>query len=267
MTRRTTHDIDRAAGSLRIGALVFDGMDQIDLTGPFEVFARLPNASTTFYGLDLHPVHDIHGLCIQPDDTLEAAPRLDVLHVPGGFGQEALMDDQRVLSWLARQAEGARCVFSVCTGALLLGAAGLLRGRRATTHWASMDLLPYFGAIATTRRVVVDGRYVFAAGVTAGIDGALRVAAQLRGDDEAQRIQLWMQYAPEPPFTSGTPTTAPAHVLTAARKQIADVSEARMRTARRAAERLGITPVREPGGILPQPGGTATRPEPRDSEQ
>ena len=148
------------------------------------------------------------------------APQLDVLHVPGGFGQEALMEDAEVLGWIRRQAAGARSVFSVCTGALLCGAAGLLKGRRATTHWASFHLLPYFGAIPVNERVVVDGTWVFAAGVTAGIDGALRLAAELRGDDAAQAIQLYMVYAPEPPFDSGTPETAPAAILAQARQSV-----------------------------------------------
>jgi cyclohexyl-isocyanide hydratase len=136
---------------------------------------------------------------------LSDAPQLDVLHVPGGGGQEVLMENEEVLGWLRRQAGGARCVFSVCTGALICGAAGLLKGKRATTHWSAHDLLPYFGATPVNERVVVDGNWVFAAGVTAGIDGALRVAAELRGEKVAQRIQLGMEYAPEPPFSSGTP--------------------------------------------------------------
>ena len=152
-----------------------------------------------------------------PDATLAEAPPLDVLHVPGGFGQEALMEDAEVLGWIRQQAAGACSIFSVCTGALLCGAAGLLKGRRATTHWASFHLLPYFGAIPVNERVVVDGAWVFAAGVTAGIDGALRLAAELRGDEAAQAIQLHMVYAPEPPFDSGTPETAPAAILEQAR--------------------------------------------------
>ncbi len=132
------------------------------------------------------------GLWLTPDATLADAPPLDVLHVPGGFGQEALMEDAEVLGWIRQQAAGACSIFSVCTGALICGAAGLLKGRRATTHWASFHLLPYFGAIPVNERVVVDGAWVFAAGVTAGIDGALRLAAELRGDEAAQAIQLHM---------------------------------------------------------------------------
>src|SRR6202042_2678424 len=154
---------------------------------------------------------------LTPDAALADAPQLDVLHVPGGFGQEALMEDEAVLGWIREQATGARSVFSVCTGALLCGAAGLLQGRRATTHWASFHLLPFFGAIQVNERVVVDGSYILAAGVTAGIDGALRLAAELRGDEAAQAIQLHMVYAPEPPFNSGPPQTPPAPILEQAR--------------------------------------------------
>jgi cyclohexyl-isocyanide hydratase len=225
---------------LHIGSLLFEGIDQIDLTGPFEVLSRISNSTYRIYGKTAEPVRDLRGLRLTPDAALSDAPRLDVLHVPGGFGQEALMEDDEVLTWLEHQAGGARSVFSVCTGALLCGAAGLLRGRRATTHWASFHLLPLFGAIAVNERVVVDGSWVFAAGVTAGIDGALRLAAELRGDDAARAIQLHMVYAPEPPFDSGTPETAPPAVLENARRAVASITAQREATARRAAVRLGI---------------------------
>jgi cyclohexyl-isocyanide hydratase len=225
---------------LQIGSLLFEGMDQIDLTGPFEVLSRIPNSTYRLYGKTAEPVRDLKGLRLTPDATLVDAPPLDVLHVPGGFGQEALMEDAEVLGWISRQAAGAHSVFSVCTGALLCGAAGLLKGRRATTHWASFHLLPFFGAIPVNQRVVVDGNWVFAAGVTAGIDGALRLAAELRGDEAAQAIQLYMVYAPEPPFDSGTPETAPAAILEQARQSVQDITAQREQTARRVAARLGI---------------------------
>jgi cyclohexyl-isocyanide hydratase len=142
---------------LEIGSLVFDGMDQIDLTGPFEVLSRTPNSDYRLYGRTAEPVRDIKGLRLVPDATIAEAPPLDVLHVPGGFGQEALMEDEEMLGWIRLQAAGARSVFSVCTGALLCGATGLLKGRRETTHWASFHLLPCFGAIPVNERVVVDG--------------------------------------------------------------------------------------------------------------
>jgi cyclohexyl-isocyanide hydratase len=225
---------------LQIGSLLFEGVDQIDLTGPFEVLSRIPNSTYRIYGKTARPVRDIKGLRLTPDATLAEAPPLDVLHVPGGFGQEALMDDEEVLSWIRRQAAGACSIFSVCTGALVCGAAGLLKGRRATTHWASFHLLPWFGATPVNERVVVDGSYVFAAGVTAGIDGALRLAAELRGDDTARMIQLYMAYAPEPPFNSGTPETAPPAILEQARQSVQALTAQRDATARRIAARLGV---------------------------
>jgi cyclohexyl-isocyanide hydratase len=225
---------------LNIGALLFEGIDQIDLTGPFEVLSRIPNSTYLIYGKTTAPVRDLKGLWLTPNATLADAPPLDVLHVPGGFGQEALMEDGEVLGWIRRQAGGACSIFSVCTGALLCGAAGLLKGRRATTHWSSFHLLPFFGAIPVNERVVVDGAWVFAAGVTAGIDGALRLAAELRGDGAAQAIQLHMVYAPEPPFDSGTPETAPAAILEEARRFARGVTAQREQTARRIAAKLGI---------------------------
>lgn len=225
---------------LRIGSLLFEGVDQIDLTGPFEVLSRIPNSTYRIYGKTAEPVRDIKGLRLTPDATLAEAPPLDVLHVPGGFGQQALMEDAEVLGWISRQAAGACRIFSVCTGALICGAAGLLKGRRATTHWASFHLLPFFGATPVNERVVVDGSFVFTAGVTAGIDGALRLAAELRGDDAARAIQLYMVYAPEPPFDSGTPETAPAEILQQSRESVRAITAQREETARRVAARLGV---------------------------
>ena len=225
---------------LQIGSLLFEGIDQIDLTGPFEVLSRIPNSTYRIYGKRVGQVRDIRGLRLMPDASLADAPPLDVLHVPGGFGQEALMEDAEVIAWIRQQAAGACSIFSVCTGALLCGAAGLLNGRRATTHWASFHLLPLFGATPVNERVVVDGSYVFAAGVTAGIDGALRLAAELRGDDAAQAIQLNMAYAPEPPFNSGTPETAPPAILQQARQSVQRITAEREATARRIAAHLGV---------------------------
>lgn len=225
---------------LQIGSLLFEGLDQIDLTGPFEVLSRIPNSTYRIFAKTAEPVRDLRGLRLTPDAALAEAPQLDVLHVPGGYGQEALMDDEEVIGWVKRQSAGAICVFSVCTGALICGAAGLLNGCRATTHWASFHLLPIFGAIPVNERVVTQGKMVFAAGVTAGIDGALRVAAQLRGDDVARSIQLYMQYAPEPPFNSGTPETAPGPIVEAAKRIARDITARREETALRVAKRLGI---------------------------
>ncbi len=225
---------------LHIGSLLFEDIDQIDLTGPFEVLSRIPNATYRIYAKSASAVRDLKRLWLTPDASLSEAPPLDVLHVPGGFGQESLMEDTEVLSWIRQQAAGACRIFSVCTGALLCGAAGLLKGRRATTHGASLHLLPYFGAIPVSERVVIDGAWVFAAGLTAGIDGALRLAAELRGDEAARRIQLDMVYAPEPPFASGTPETAPSEILQQVRQSLRTITARREETARRIARKLGI---------------------------
>ena len=227
--------------SLLIGSLMFDAMDQIDLTGPFEVLSRVPNSTYRTYAKTTSPVRDLHGLRLIPDATLGEAPPLDVLHVPGGSGQELLMEDQEVIAWIQKQAAGTRYILSVCTGALLCGAAGLLKGRRATTHWSCLQLLPYFGAIPVNERVVVDANYVFAAGVTAGIEGALCLAAELRGEEAAQAIQLDIAYAPEPPFNSGTPESAPPAILEQAKREYRKVTAQREATARRIAARLGIS--------------------------
>jgi cyclohexyl-isocyanide hydratase len=155
------------------------------------------------------------------------------------------MEDEEVLGCLRSQAEGAKKVLSVSTGALLLGAAGLLREKRATTHWASFHLPPWFGAVSVDERVVVEGKWIFAAGVTAGIDGALRLAAEVRGVPAAERIQLDIAYAPEPPFQSGRAETARPEILEAARREVAELIARREATARRAAARLGVAEVHE----------------------
>jgi cyclohexyl-isocyanide hydratase len=235
--------------SLQIGALIFPEIDQLDFTGPFEVLSQLPDSTFHVLWKDTKPIRDGRGLWLTPNMTLDEAPQLDLLIVPGGYGQLALMTDEAVLAFLQRQAAKARHVLSVCTGALTCGAAGLLRDRRATTHWSAFHLLRYFGAIPVDARVVIDGTLVSAAGVTSGIDGALTAAALLAGEAVAQEIQLYMQYAPEPPFQSGSPASASARVLEAARTRAQPITEARERVARSIAEKLGIktTPGELPG--------------------
>jgi cyclohexyl-isocyanide hydratase len=225
---------------LNIGILIYPQMDQIDFTGPFEVFSRIPDATVHVIGKSTTPFRDALGLILTPEKTLAEAPRLDLLQVPGGPGQEDLMDDEPVLSLIRKQMKSGRYVFSVCTGALLCGAAGILRGRRATTHWASFDILPLFGAVPVDSRVVVDGNLISAAGVTAGIDGALTATSLLRGDQVAQQIQLSIEYAPEPQFHAGSPKTAPPEVLEAMRAWYRPLTLARAATARRIAAQLGI---------------------------
>lgn len=211
---------------LAIGALLFEQMDQLDFTGPFEVLSRVPHSTFWTLGKTLAPVRDARGLILTPERTISEAPQLDVLVVPGGTGVNALMEDDEVLRFLRQQASGVKILFSVCTGALLCGAAGLLRGRKATTHWASHHLLEKFGARPVNDRVVMDGNLVSASGVTSGIDGALLVAALLRGDLTAQGIQLYLEYAPTPPFACGSPGSAPADVVTAVLAEMsASISE------------------------------------------
>ncbi|HZM45076.1 MAG TPA: DJ-1/PfpI family protein [Burkholderiales bacterium] len=213
--------------TLHIGILTFPGVQQLDLTGPYEVFASIPGAQVHLIWKNRSPVTSATGLVLAPTMTLAECPALDVLCVPGGGGINALLQDAEVLDFLRAQAARARYVSSVCTGALVLGAAGLLRGRRATTHWASHDFLAKFGAIPTHGRVVRDGNVFTAGGVTAGIDFGLTVVAELLGEAQAQAIQLQHEYAPEPPFRAGTPETAPPAVVAVARERLASTRKAR----------------------------------------
>lgn len=198
---------------LDIGVLAFPGLTQLDLTGPAQVFASLPDAKVRILWKTRDTIAADGGITLVPDTTLDECPPLDVICVPGGYGVQALMGDQTVLAFLRRQAETARFVGSICTGSLVLGAAGLLRGRKATTHWAWTELLAPLGAIHTPGRVVRDGKYFTGGGVTAGIDFALTMVAELVGEKTAQGIQLGIEYAPAPPFNAGSPDTAPPDVL------------------------------------------------------
>jgi len=213
--------------SLQFGIVIFPGVQQLDATGPYEVFASVPDATVQLVWKDRQPVASATGLVLAPSTTFAECPPLDVLCVPGGRGINDLLRDGEVLGFLRAQAARARYVSSVCTGALVLGAAGLLQGRRATTHWAAHDLLAKFGAIPSHGRVVRDGNLFTAGGVTAGIDFGLTLVAELLGKAEAQTIQLGHEYAPEPPFRAGSPDTAPPEVVAAARKRLASTRAAR----------------------------------------
>ena len=199
--------------TLHIGFLVFPGVQQLDLTGPHDVFASVSGTQVHLINKTLEPVKSSSGLWLTPSITYADCPQLDVICVPGGIGVGELMEDEPALDFIKRQAANARFVTSVCTGALVLGAAGLLRGRRATTHWALHHLLDQFGAIPVKARVVQDGNLMTGGGVTAGIDFALTLLTDLIGETEAQAIQLLLEYAPAPPFDSGTPDTAPKAVF------------------------------------------------------
>ena len=209
-------------GAVRIGFVVFPGITQLDLTGPFEVLSRLAtppaigaHSPVTQVACDLvakslAPVVSDRGMGILPTATFADCPEVDILCLPGGAGVVEALDDAETLDFVARAGRGARYVTAVCTGAFLLGAAGLLAGRRATTHWAYVDLLPLVGAVPTPGRVVRDGNLITAGGVTAGIDFGLVIAAELAGPAVAQAIQLGIEYDPAPPFEAGHPDRAPA---------------------------------------------------------
>jgi len=219
--------------------VLFPGLTQLDLTGPYEVFARLPGAQVCLLAATLTAVRSERGLTISPDATFDNAPDLDLICVPGGPGVDAMMEDEGLLHFLRERTARAQYVTSVCTGALVLGAAGLLRGRRATTHWLSQDLLPLFGATPVNERVVIDGNRITGAGVTAGIDFGLAVAAEVLGTAAAQQIQLMLEYDPAPPFASGSPDRAPASIVRAVAEARKAAQSRRREIARRAAMRLG----------------------------
>jgi cyclohexyl-isocyanide hydratase len=221
-----------------IGLVLFPQLTQLDLTGPYEVFSRIPDTRVHLVAATSAPVASEKGLAIVPDVTFDRAPGFDVVCVPGGIGVNAMMEDDTLLGFLQHQAAHARYVTSVCTGALLLGAAGLLTGYRATTHWLSLDLLRLFGAEPVDARVVIDRNRITGGGVTAGIDFGLAVAAELAGGQAAQEIQLMIEYNPAPPFDSGSPATAPSDLVTAVTESRRHVQAARRQIAERAAARL-----------------------------
>jgi cyclohexyl-isocyanide hydratase len=223
----------------RSGMLVFPNLTQLDLTGPYEVLARIPGAETLLLWKNLDPVRSEHGLTILPMATLSSSPPLDLVLVPGGAGINPLLDDAEVLAFLRGAAAAARYVVGICTGSLVLGAAGLLRGRRAATHWMSRELLRVFGAEPVAERVVVDGNLFTGGGVTAGIDVALTVAGEIAGRATAEAIQLGIEYAPAPPFGSGSPETADPAVLAAVLARAEPRQRERGERVARAAAALG----------------------------
>ncbi|MBS2014842.1 MAG: DJ-1/PfpI family protein [Deltaproteobacteria bacterium] len=212
--------------TLEIGMLAYPAITQLDLTAPYEIFHRIPGAKVRIVWKTTEPVRTEEGFALLPDTTLDACPPLDVVFVPGGFGQVQLMTDDAVLSFLRRQAANARYVTSVCTGALVLGAAGLLADHAATTHWAYVDLLPLFGARHEKARVVRDRKLITAGGVTAGIDFALVVASELAGEAVARRIQLGLEYDPAPPFGRGSPDVADPALVEEIRTRLRQRTEA-----------------------------------------
>lgn len=223
---------------LQIGLLVFPRVTQLDLTGPVQVFSSVPGAQVHLIWKRIEPVPSDSVLTLTPTVSFADCPQLDVVCVPGGSGTDELVDDQEVLDFLRRQAGGVRYVTSVCTGSLVLGAAGLLKGYRAATHWTAMELLELFGATPTRTRVCVDRNRITGGGITAGIDFALTLVSMLIDRTTAEAIQLRLEYNPAPPFNSGSPETAPAQVLALMKEKIAPSQARRMAAAKRAAARM-----------------------------
>ena len=203
--------------TFRIGLLVFPDIMQLDMTGPHEVFTKFPDTEVFLVWKSLDPVTAGGGMRILPDVTYDSCPDLDLICVPGGGGMNPLLTDEDTLAFIRKQAQTAKYITSVCTGSLVLGAAGLLKGKRAACHWMSREFLKEFGAIPDSARVVVDGNFISGGGVTAGIDFALTVAAEVLGEEQAKAIQLGIEYNPEPPFQSGSPEAAGPDVEAAAR--------------------------------------------------
>ena len=210
--------------SLHIGFLIYPDVTQLDATGPAQVLSLVPGAQIHMVAASLDPVPTDAGFSILPTDSFETCPPLDVLCAPGGFGQVAVMRDAATLAFLKRQGEGARYVTSVCSGSLILGAAGLLVGYRSACHWAAREMLSAFGAEPVAERIVRDRNRLSGGGVTAGIDFGLVLAAELAGEDVAKEIQLMLEYAPAPPFRAGTPEAAGAGLEARVRARFAAAS-------------------------------------------
>jgi putative intracellular protease/amidase len=199
---------------MKIAVPIFDQVTALDAIGPYEVLSRLPGADLQFLSFEPGPVRtDNRMLALHADGVFEDMPDPDVLVIPGGFGTRRLMKDERLIAWVRKAHETTQWTTSVCTGSLVLGAAGLLDGLEATTHWAAMDTLASTGAKPTGRRVVAQGKIVTAAGVSSGIDMALWLAGQSAGDTVAQAIQLGIEYDPQPPYDAGSPEKAPPEVV------------------------------------------------------
>jgi cyclohexyl-isocyanide hydratase len=226
------------ADSFVVVFAIYPRVTQLDFTGPHEVLWRLPGARCILASSAGGDVEADGGIVFTKVQRIADVERCDLICVPGGFGTIEAMEDPELLTHLRRLASGARYVTSVCTGSLVLGAAGLLKGKRAASHWAWRHALASFGAIPDPSRVVRDGNVFTGGGVTAGIDFALTVLAEIAGVDHAQAVQLAMEYAPDPPFQAGRPDIAPPHVLAGAMERYERVRSVRDAAVARAAERL-----------------------------
>jgi cyclohexyl-isocyanide hydratase len=224
---------------LQIGLVIFPKVTQLDLTGPVQVFSSVPGAKLHLIWKRIEPVTSDSVLTLTPTTTFADCPQLDVICVPGGVGTDEMINDADMLDFLRKQAAGAKYITSVCTGSLVLGAAGLLRGYRAATHWTAMDFLEAFGATPTRTRVCIDRNRVTGGGVTAGIDFALTLVSILVDRKTAEAIQLRLEYNPAPPFNSGSPDTAPPEILALMKEKISPAQARRAEAIRSAAARLG----------------------------
>lgn len=226
------------AAPLAIGILLYPNVTQLDATGPAQVLSRVPGATMHMIWKTRDPIPTDAGFSIVPNTTFADCPKLDLICVPGGGGQVALMTDPETLDFLRTQAATARYVTSVCTGSLVLGAAGLLKGYRSACHWAWRDMLKDFGAIPVAERVVRDRNRISGGGVTAGIDFGLTVAAELAGEEVAKSIQLVLEYDPQPPFDSGSPEKAGPERVKRIRDRLAGLLQSRQAANTAAAAKL-----------------------------
>ncbi|EFH86322.1 DJ-1/PfpI family protein [Ktedonobacter racemifer] len=227
-----------APSHLSVGMMLFPSLTLLDLAGPYDVFSRMPGAHVYLVASSLEPIRTEKGLTLTPDTSFENAPLFDILFVPGGPGQQLVMEDEGFLNFLRERGQTARLLTSVCTGSLILGAAGLLQGYRATTHWRYLDLLSLLGAQPVAERVIVDRNRITGAGVSAGIDLALSIVSVLFGKDVAQSIQLSIEYDPQPPFPGGSPNSADPELVAGLSAKLDDVYTKRRRQIERIVARL-----------------------------
>jgi cyclohexyl-isocyanide hydratase len=226
--------------SFRIGILIFPDIMQLDMTGPHEVFTKMPDTEVLLIWKTLDPIVAGGGMRILPDVTYETCPELDLICVPGGGGMNRLLNDSETLDFIREKAETARFITSVCTGSLVLAAAGLLKGKRSACHWMSRDMLSEFGAIPDSSRVVIDGKFISGGGVTAGIDFGLTVAAEVFGEEVAKSIQLGIEYNPQPPFNAGSPEDAGPDIENAARTAASERQAERLDAVKQAAANRSV---------------------------
>lgn len=236
-----SHSSEHDTAAFQIGMFIFDNMTNLDFVGPCDIFARIRQAKVTIVGKTDQAVTTDSGCKVLPELAMENAPQFDLLFIGGGPGTTTLMEDEEVLNFFCKQAPQAQWITSVCTGALVLGAAGLLRGYQATTHWTALDILCELGAEPVRERVVVDRNRITGGGVTAGIDFGLSLVAKLWGEEQAQLIQLGNEYNPQPPFNSGSPDTAPEIVTRRFREVSAKQTDARLAAAIRMASKFEPT--------------------------